>query len=403
MEETGFVDVAATSVNADASQSAQVVVQGRAQKTFAAATVALTDSQAQSSSAESGQESGQESSEENRLWLVFDTGHGLTEALAAFPGGPNRRCIEVRPGEHHGTRSRPFQLSPDSPEHMTRLLESVIADGTALGSVVYAWGLDAAHARSLSLATLHWQEARACYSLMYLMQSLTALELDHSLRLLVVTQGVQAVPDHERPVSVAQAPLIGLGRLIGNEHSNVRCQLVDLDCGVVREQAGAIFAELCQEAPEEEVALRDGARFVPRLDRLRSLSTRVDLTGDVRNDAPAFRLQPGNTGTLDALVLREVPRQSPGSGQVEIKVLAAALNFRDVLKALNLYPSDGGDYLFLGDECAGIVTATGAGVTDIHVGDEGDRRRPRVFRKLCAHARRGRHPQTPAPGFRGRP
>ena len=47
----------------------------------------------------------------------------------------------------------------------------------------------------------------------------------------------------------------------------------------------------------------------------------------------------------------------------------AAINFRDLLKCLGVYPADNPEELALGDECAGVITATGSGVTEFQVGD----------------------------------
>src|SRR5690606_40366949 len=59
-------------------------------------------------------------------------------------------------------------------------------------------------------------------------------------------------------------------------------------------------------------------------------------------------------------------RRAPDAGEVEVRVRVAALNFRDVMNVLGLYPGDPGP---LGNECAGIVTRVGSGV-DLRVGDE---------------------------------
>jgi NADPH:quinone reductase-like Zn-dependent oxidoreductase len=58
-----------------------------------------------------------------------------------------------------------------------------------------------------------------------------------------------------------------------------------------------------------------------------------------------------------------------GPGQVLIEVKAAGLNFRDVLKALALYPSEAPDARFFGDEVAGIVRGVGPGVDHLAPGD----------------------------------
>ena len=67
-------------------------------------------------------------------------------------------------------------------------------------------------------------------------------------------------------------------------------------------------------------------------------------------------------GSLDKLALIKVARQAPapGPGEVEIRVHATGLNFRDVLNALGMYPGDAGP---LGSECSGVVAAVGEGVT----------------------------------------
>ena len=56
-------------------------------------------------------------------------------------------------------------------------------------------------------------------------------------------------------------------------------------------------------------------------------------------------------------------------GEVLIEVKAAGMNFRDVLKALGLYPGEAPDARIFGDEVAGVVTAVGEGVTHLAPGD----------------------------------
>ena len=67
--------------------------------------------------------------------------------------------------------------------------------------------------------------------------------------------------------------------------------------------------------------------------------------------------------------MRASERAAPAPGQVEIRVAAAGLNFRDIMKMLDIYPTDGDARHVLGDECAGTVVAVGEGVHRIAVGD----------------------------------
>jgi myxalamid-type polyketide synthase MxaB len=59
-------------------------------------------------------------------------------------------------------------------------------------------------------------------------------------------------------------------------------------------------------------------------------------------------------------------RRRPARAEVEIQVAAAALNFRDVLNVLDMYPGDAGP---LGAECAGHVVEVGEGVVEFARGD----------------------------------
>src|SRR5262249_37420658 len=79
------------------------------------------------------------------------------------------------------------------------------------------------------------------------------------------------------------------------------------------------------------------------------------------------RLEVTERGVLERLSWRPLTRRAPGPGEIEIRVAAAGLNFRDVLNALGVYA--GGD-VPLGNECAGTVAAIGEGVTEYAVGDE---------------------------------
>ena len=50
-------------------------------------------------------------------------------------------------------------------------------------------------------------------------------------------------------------------------------------------------------------------------------------------EAPALRLSVGGPGSLEQLVFQPSRRRAPGPGEVELRVQAVGLNFKDVLKA----------------------------------------------------------------------
>ncbi len=83
-----------------------------------------------------------------------------------------------------------------------------------------------------------------------------------------------------------------------------------------------------------------------------------------------YRLAVRQPGTLDGLALESSRRRPPGAGEVEIEVVAAGVNFSDVMKALGMYPGLPDGPVPLGAECSGRITSVGEGVSDLRTGDE---------------------------------
>jgi NADPH:quinone reductase-like Zn-dependent oxidoreductase len=83
-----------------------------------------------------------------------------------------------------------------------------------------------------------------------------------------------------------------------------------------------------------------------------------------------FHLHVSQPGILDSLALKLTSRKDPGPGQIQIRIFAASLNFRDVMIALGIYPTPPGMTAIMGSDCAGKIVATGEGVEGFHVGDE---------------------------------
>ena len=75
------------------------------------------------------------------------------------------------------------------------------------------------------------------------------------------------------------------------------------------------------------------------------------------------------TGSIDNLVLGELPDPAPGPGQIAVEVHAAGLNFGDALMVEGSYQEKPALPFAPGMEVAGVVRALGAGVDTFVVGD----------------------------------
>jgi NADPH:quinone reductase-like Zn-dependent oxidoreductase/NAD(P)-dependent dehydrogenase (short-subunit alcohol dehydrogenase family) len=224
---------------------------------------------------------------------------------------------------------------------------------------VHLAGLDARVGAEATAAEAERAAELACAAALATVQAAAAVPAAVS-GMTLVTRGAQTVSAGERGGEPAQAALWGLGRVAVLEHPEVPCLRVDLDPEGASEEAAldALLDEVLAGDGEDEVAHRAGARHGARL-------ARCEVPAPVGDRGPV-RLVATGSGSLDGLELRPAERRPPGPGEVEIAVRATALNFRDVLTVLDLYP---GELPPLGGECAGAVVAVGPGVEGLAVGD----------------------------------
>ncbi len=303
------------------------------------------------------------------LWLVFTDRTGVGRELEAALRARGARCVVIEAGEtYRRTEPDRYAASPDRPEDIARVIEALDPATDVIRGIVHLWSLDAAAPEATTLDTMRRAEALGCHSVLHLVQALSRTgRLGGAPRLVLVTRGAQATDEGRGAVCAAQAPLIGVGRVLINEHPDIDTRMIDLARTPEAGETAALLDELWTDDLEEEVALRRESRMVPRGAHMRPKTDTVDAL-DLAG--AGFRLTTSTSGIMDQIAWREIPRRGPGPGEVEIRVDAAGLNFRDVLKSLALYPAEADDYLLLGDECAGRVTALGPGVTGLSVGDE---------------------------------
>ncbi len=271
-------------------------------------------------------------------WLILADRAGTGEALADALRSRGARCVVEPP--------RDGLDEPGAEPDLDRLLAGA---GGPLRGVVHLWGLDASDGESWDVA-----QRRVCGSALSLIQGLVRRGGDLPV-VWLVTRGAQGVGGEV--VSPAQATVWGLARTAAREHPELRCACVDLDPEAGPRDVDALLPEVCAPDGEDQIAWRGGARYAARL-------ARADLAGV--GEQPV-RLEQAAPGVLDSLALRPMTRRPPEPGEVEVRVRAAGLNFRDVLGALGMYPGDAGPP---GGECAGTVVAVGEGVEGLAPGQD---------------------------------
>jgi acyl transferase domain-containing protein/NAD(P)-dependent dehydrogenase (short-subunit alcohol dehydrogenase family)/aryl carrier-like protein len=285
-------------------------------------------------------------------WLLAADGSGLTRALAQQLRATGASVIEVRHGPETMLGESGWTLDEADVEQWRSAIETIVQrNGRPLQGIVSLRALDV-KADERDIVALEAAQRGLLGATLALAKAVAETEA----RFWFVTRGAQAlggaVPD------LAQAPAWGLAGVIASELTAQKLQRIDLDPEPRDDEADLLIQSVVAPDLEDRVALRAGQRQVARL-----------VVGDSRPRLPEapLRLEITERGTLENLKLLPVAREAPGAGQVEIRVHATGLNFRDVLNALGMYPGDPGP---LGNECAGVVTAVGEGVDEFAVGDE---------------------------------
>lgn len=300
-------------------------------------------------------------------WLVFAGEDGLSREFTALLEENGQQCLSVYPGEaYRSLKEGQWLINPSKPEDFRQLLDDVLdAANSQLNGVIHLWGLESQSDREITVENLVSAQEKSCGSVLNLVQALVSNDETRSSRLWLVTQAAQPVGTMSAPLNVSQSPLWGFGKVIAREHPELRCGMIDLDHKVRYDEVQTLFNEIWADDQENQVAFRDGKRYVARLVHPSPLSD--NLLDDLPiTDEQSYRLDIKSRGSMDNIEFQPVTRHIPEPGDVEIEVLAAGLNFRDVLNVLGLYPGDAGP---LGRECAGKISTVGEGVKDFQVGD----------------------------------
>jgi acyl transferase domain-containing protein/acyl carrier protein len=284
-------------------------------------------------------------------WLIFadEGGRGARLAQEILQKGGTVRL--VTPGASYRADKNGIEIDPVNGRDYAALFDDV---PTKLRGVVSFWPL---RIPSLAAAATPSSTQRfGCDAALLLIQSLAAAEL--SPKVVFVTVNSQ-VADGTEAIRLEQCPVAGFARVAAAEHPELQVKLVDLDAQATNGDTRLLLDEVLADSDEGQVAFRKGARLVSRLMRKAKPA--------IRNiDETPIRLNIGTRGTLENLALGPASRRPPKRGEVELRVRASGLNFRDVLSALGMYP---GEIKHLGSDCAGEIVAVGEGVEGFAVGD----------------------------------
>jgi len=264
-------------------------------------------------------------------------------------------------------------MTPDEWDGDPGSIAAAVSAGPQPRGIVYLWSLEApAGDDSLSTAEMEASQEWTIHLPAAITRALIeAGAIDETCALWLATRGALSVLPGEKP-DVVQSPLQGMGRVIFNELTEVSMRIVDLsqenpdvEFELLAEEMLALAARPSRE--EDQIAFRGEGRYLARVVPV-SLSGIPAMSDTSVHETPC-RITSTHFGLFDSLCLERIERSIPEAGEVEVKVLAAGINFRDVMKALAIYPTTIGDAELLGDEFAGEIVGLGEGVSQFSIGD----------------------------------
>ena len=221
-------------------------------------------------------------------WLVLADAGGFGSTLVRALEDLGGRCTVVFAGDRfvdigHGR----YQVDPASSAD----LEGVLDATADLRGIVNLWPLDVT-GNDAVIADAH----RLIEQAVHLGRLAIRRGTSRPARMWFVTSNAVVAGQEPASLSVAQAPLWGLGRTLALEHPDLWGGLIDLGTAAGPRDAAAIAAQLVSGGNggnDDQVALRGGERYVPRL----TLAT-AEPVGEMRFSDEAIHLVTGGFGAI---------------------------------------------------------------------------------------------------------
>ncbi|MGE9290732.1 MAG: acyltransferase domain-containing protein, partial [Puniceicoccales bacterium] len=207
--------------------------------------------------------------------------------------------------------------------------------------------------------------ASAHQTFLEISRALQASPLPFDLTVLTRNSTPALSPHAPSPLTAAAFP--ALGTLVANESPEATFRSIDL--GNETQAAEIVWKEIAA-GTRGEIAWEDGERHVRRLKREGPPPVETPLT-PIPVDEP-FHLHWDPTQRIDGLAFRRSEPKEPGPGGVEIRILAAGIGEKDLLKVRGKLSPIATRNTFsaehIGMECLAEIVRVGSDIAKSHLG-----------------------------------
>jgi acyl transferase domain-containing protein/NADPH:quinone reductase-like Zn-dependent oxidoreductase/surfactin synthase thioesterase subunit/acyl carrier protein len=326
--------------------------------------------------------SSKENKFEPRKWLVFADNTGFAnEIVSNLVNNYNQKVQDffvVTQSSEYTHSGNQFTVALNKVEHYHKLM----SDLPTFDKVIYAWALNIPELNESNPVAAFEKQEDTCYSIACTIQALEKIR--HIPEFHVVTSGAQVL-DSAAQLNIHQSVVVGFMHSAAGDYFGTQSKLIDVDASVnVQENASAVAEELMLHSRNRfnEIHLRGPNRFalhyekeVPTAPEQKHVVTVVPAETETN-----FRIAVPKTRLLRDVFFEAVPRPEPREGEVEVKIMASAINFKDILKIRGLHPitvrsnedAEAKEKAYcdlIGLEAAGVVTRVGPNSQGIKPGD----------------------------------
>ena len=283
-------------------------------------------------------------------------------AVQLFDHFQDKSVVAITAGIKYSADERAFVIDPEKPQHFVQFIESLRQQDAIPEEIVFLWNFVRPESTELDI------EARLQSSSVLSLARLIQAFDHHGLmpnRFTLVTSNVYKIANPTRLPNFLDAGLWGFGKTLRNEFPGLKLRLIDID-HLENFAAMELYQFLQTDDHFDDICLRMAKPYLP-----------VDVPVDpvrLQVKPPQFSvLTLRQRGNLDSLGYTVQTLPALGATEVVIEVAASALNFRDVMVALDALPDaaihSGYMRQSLGIECTGTIIQVGCDVQSLAPGD----------------------------------
>lgn len=237
-----------------------------------------------------------------RRWLLLGDDTGVSERIANLLTARGDRVLLARPDDQGQTAPPTVPgTSLTGRDHLDKILTRATEHHGKDG--VRVVDLRSVGDRQSLLVDSGDVAHRGSARLLDLVQALDARDLAWPLT--IITVGAQPVTGPVHESGVGQAAVWGMGRVLHQESTDLAPRLIDLDPDALESGLPVVVDELGADDGEDQVALREGKRYVVRLQP----AAEPDTWLPVRLEAFGTYLITGGLGSLGVVCARWMARR----------------------------------------------------------------------------------------------